>query len=64
MNEILEKLINKGRDEGRNEGLKKGIEKGLEKGKLEIAKAMKENGEDISKIVKYTLLNEELILAL
>lgn len=66
--EGMEKGIKKGREEGREEGEKKGIEKGLKEGKkkkaVEMAKMLKENGVDISLIVKSSGLSKEEIESL
>jgi predicted transposase/invertase (TIGR01784 family) len=48
-------------DTSREEGILEGIEKGIEKRNIEIAKEMKEAGESIEKIMKYTNLSEEEI---
>lgn len=50
-----------GRREGREEGLAEGREKGLAEGRAETAKMMLEDGEPISKIMRYTGLTEEEI---
>ena len=48
-------------DTSREEGVLEGIEKGIEKRNIEIAKEMKEEGESIEKIMKYTNLSREEI---
>ncbi|MCU0285836.1 MAG: hypothetical protein MUF15_05505, partial [Acidobacteria bacterium] len=57
--------LEEGREEGRKEGLEEGIKEGLEKGReeksIKMAKIMKEEGEPISKIMKYTGLSENFI---
>jgi predicted transposase/invertase (TIGR01784 family) len=57
--------IQKGRQEGlqkgRQEGLQKGRKEGLQQGKLEIAKALKDIGDPIEKIVRVTGLTEQQI---
>lgn len=50
-----------GRREGLEEGLAEGREKGLAEGRAETAKMMLEDGEPISKIMRYTGLTEEVI---
>lgn len=54
-----------GRREGHEEGLAEGLEKGLAEGRAEsraeTAKMMLEDGEPISKIMRYTGLTEEEI---
>lgn len=50
-----------GRREGHEEGLAEGREKGLAEGRAETAKMMLEDGEPISKIMRYTGLTEEEI---
>lgn len=50
-----------GRREGLEEGLAEGREKGLAEGRAETAKMMLEDGEPISKIMRYTGLTEEEI---
>lgn len=60
------------RKEGKAEGIAEGIAEGTTKGKakgqieakLEIAKAMKDNGVDVETIAKYTNLTPEEISAL
>ncbi|MCP5048217.1 MAG: Rpn family recombination-promoting nuclease/putative transposase, partial [bacterium] len=54
-------VLNLEREEGREEGIKKGMEKGKKEGKLEMAKMMKQDGEPIEKISKYTGLSKEEI---
>ena len=44
-----------------NLGVKEGMEKGLKDGKIEIAKIMFKNKEDMEKIIKYTGLSQEEI---
>lgn len=46
---------------GMEKGIEKGMEKGMEKGILQIAKKMKEMGEDPAKIALITELPEEEI---
>ncbi len=48
-------------DTSREEGILEGVEKGIEKRNIEIAKEMKEEGESIEKIMKYTNLSKEEI---
>ena len=48
-----------GRKEGREEGLAEGLARGRKEEKLEIARAMKENGVDAAFIAKCTGLSEE-----
>ena len=48
-------------NEGFEKGKKEGIEEGLKKGKIEMAKAMKEEGEPLEKISKFTGLSKEEI---
>jgi len=52
-----------GLEEGMKKGMEKGMEegmgKGIEKGKKETAKAMKQAGEPVEKIMKYTQLTRE-----
>ncbi|MCP5046476.1 MAG: hypothetical protein GY940_04840 [bacterium] len=58
-------VLNLEREEGRKEGMEKGIEKGIEKGAnvkaVEMAKMMKQDGEPIEKISKYSGLTKEQI---
>jgi predicted transposase/invertase (TIGR01784 family) len=46
-------------DEAEERGLKKGIEQGIEQGKIDMAKEMILDGENIEKIKKYSKLNEK-----
>ena len=50
-----------GKKEGLKEGEKKGVEKGIKEGKIEMAKKMREEGEPVEKITKYTGLSIEEI---
>jgi len=62
------KGMEKGREEGRKEGMEKGreegMEKGMEKGRIETAKVMKQAGEPMEKIMRYTQLTQEEVEAL
>ncbi len=50
-----------GLEEGRAEGREKGLAEGRAEGRAETAKMMLEDGEPISKIMRYTGLTEEEI---
>ena len=56
-----EKGLAEGREKGLAEGRAEGREKGLAEGRAETAKMMLEDGEPISKIMRYTGLTEEEI---
>lgn len=64
-NKGLEKGIRKGRKEGEQIGIEKGLKRGLKNGELnkakDMARVMKENGEPINKIVKFTGLSPTTI---
>jgi len=51
--------MEKGIEKGMEKGMEKGVGKGIEKGKKETAKAMKQAGEPVEKIMKYTQLTRE-----
>ncbi len=53
-----------GRLEGIKEGREEGIKEGIKEGKIEMARAMKKEGESIDKIIKYTQLSEQQIESL
>ena len=63
-----EEAERKGRAAGMEKGMKKGMEKGMEKGiehrSVQIARMMKENGESIETIERYTGLTAEEITQL
>jgi len=48
-----------GLEKGREEGMEKGMEKGVEEEKKATAKIMKQAGEPMEKIMKYTQLTQE-----
>lgn len=57
----LKNVIDTSRQEGMLEGLGQGIEQGIKKRNLEIAKQMKNEGESIDKIMKYSHLSRKEI---
>jgi len=76
MCEVIDIMINKGRQEGLAEGLATGRQKGLAEGRQEglaegaelekknIAQGMKKKGFDISLIMELTGLSKEMVLSL
>ena len=56
--------ISEAREDARKEGIDIGIERGSKESKLEIAKAMLNNHEDLEKIMTYTGLTKDEILNL
>ena len=80
MCEVIDIMINKGREEGlaeglatgrqeglaegRQEGLAEGLAEGAELEKKNIAQGMKKKGFDISLIMELTGLSKEMILSL
>ena len=76
MCEVIDIMINKGRQEGLAEGLAEGRQEGLAEGRQEglaegaelekknIAQGMKKKGFDISLIMELTGLSKEMILSL
>ena len=68
MCEVIDIMINKGREEGLAEGLVAGRQEGLAEGaeleKKNIAQGMKKKGFDISLIMELTGLSKEVILSL
>ena len=68
MCEVIDIMINKGREEGLAEGLVAGRQEGLAEGaeleKKNIAQGMKKKGFDISLIMELTGLSKEMILSL
>nr|VFK39095.1 MAG: conserved hypothetical protein (putative transposase or invertase) [Candidatus Kentron sp. SD] len=55
----IEKGIEKGRKEGREEGRQEGRQEGKEEERIAMARTMKQEGEPLEKIVKYTHLTPE-----
>ena len=76
MCEVIDIMINKGREEGLAEGRQEGLAEGLATGRQEglaegaelekknIAQGMKKKGFDISLIMELTGLSKEMILSL
>jgi|GEM_PF-2461650 len=68
MCEVIDIMINKGREEGLAEGLVAGRQEGLAEGaeleKKNIAQGMKKKGFGISLIMELTGLSKEVILSL
>lgn len=60
----LENTAKTSREEGRKEGMEKGLQEGMEKGRIEMAKAMKENGVPAEMIAKCSGMSLEQIAAL
>lgn len=60
----LDFKFEKGRTEGIEQGIEKGIEKGLEQGKIEVAKALLQNGQTIEFVSQMTGLDEKTLTAL
>ena len=62
---VMDTSIEEGIEIGIEQGMEKGIEKGIPQGELikarKIAKEMKDEGETIEKITKYTKLSKEEI---
>ena len=54
----------RGIEKGIEKGKKEGINEGVNKEKLSIAKSMKESGESIDKIIKFTGLSKDKIMTL
>lgn len=59
-----EEAMEEARKEGLAKGLEQGREEGIEQNRIELAKIMLENGEDIDKICLYSKLPKETILNL
>ncbi|MEZ5044829.1 MAG: Rpn family recombination-promoting nuclease/putative transposase [Saprospiraceae bacterium] len=57
----IKNVVDTSREEGIAEGIEKGIEKGIDKRNIEIAREMKNNGESIDIIIKYTNLTRDQI---
>ena len=57
----IQKGIEKGIEQGIQQGIEQGIEQGMDKKSLEIAKKMKDKGEDYHTISEYTGLSAEQI---
>ncbi|MFZ1750564.1 MAG: Rpn family recombination-promoting nuclease/putative transposase [Saprospiraceae bacterium] len=57
----IKNVVDTSREEGLMEGIEQGIEQGIDKRNVEIAKQMKNEGEPIEKIIKYTNLSLEQI---
>ena len=57
----IKNVVDSSKEEGRLEGIEQGIEQGIDKRNLEIAKTMKQEGETIEKIIRYTGLTKEQI---
>ena len=53
------KGLEKGIEKGIEKGLEKGVEKGIEKNRMATARIMKQEGEPVEKIVKYTQLTRK-----
>ena len=64
MCEVIDIMINKGRQEGLAEGRQEGLAEGAELEKKNIAQGMKKKGFDISLIMELTGLSKEMILSL
>ena len=59
--EGMEQGIVKGMEKGIEKGIEKGMEKGMVKGMEKVAKQMLSDGEEITKIMRYTGLSKENI---
>lgn len=57
----IKNVVDASKEEGWKEGKEQGLREGIDKRNLEIAKAMKQEGETINKIMKYTHLTKEQI---
>ncbi|EIC96200.1 hypothetical protein HMPREF9970_0566 [Lachnoanaerobaculum saburreum F0468] len=64
MCEVIDIMINKGRQEGLATGRQEGLAEGAELEKKNIAQGMKKKGFDISLIMELTGLSKEMILSL
>ena len=64
MCEVIDIMINKGREEGLAEGRQEGLAEGAELEKKNIAQGMKKKGFGISLIMELTGLSKEVILSL
>jgi predicted transposase/invertase (TIGR01784 family) len=54
---VIDTSHDEGYDEGHENGLKEGVDIGFHKGKLGMARLMKQEGESIEKIARYTGLS-------
>ena len=64
LEEKMDEIREEAREEGIEEGIEKGIEKGIKEKSLEVAKAMRYKGYDISDIIEITKLTKEEIESL
>ena len=64
LEEKMDEIREEAREEGIEEGIEKGIEKGIKERSLEVAKAMRYKGYDISDIIELTKLTKEEIESL